>query len=605
MKETRDIINITNREKIFSTIIDSSADAIFYCDADDRIMSWNKGARDILGYEPDEIIGKSIITLIPKELIELGELYYIQRELETNGFIRKYETQRLHKNGKLIYVDMSITLLRDENNEIIGTAHVIKDITSRKELEFELRRTILELSKSNELSEILYTTFQPEEIYRILLVAITAGEGLRFNRAFLLLVNERSKVLEGYLAIGPSTEREATAIWNKLQDQYRSLKEILQIYKIEPRGADRSVNEIVRRIRVPLDREDHLLIRPLITKRVYQVMHGVIHSSKQYRTDVNGMNLFDLLGNDTFVIVPLFTKKELLGVVIADNKITRKEIGAEDIEGLKLFANQASLAIENARLHQSLEERIKELQLAYKQLEEKQEQLVRTERLAAIGEMSAKVAHEIRNPLVSIGGFARLLEKKLPEESELKKYAQIIREEVIHLEYILNNLLSTASPPKPHIKPLDIHQIIHQVLITLGTALEKRDIKIRLNFANPATRVLGDEKMLHQIFFNLIKNAMEAVEGKEGDKEISVYTKDENDYVLIRVRDNGAGIPAGIRDKIFQPFFTTKSTGTGLGLAIVKQILEQHKGRLKIQSSPGKGTTFMIEIPRHKDSGDS
>src|SRR4030042_4841364 len=127
-------------------------------DKENKITSWNRGAQDIFGYTPKEILGKSVISLIPKELIEIGEMHYIQKELSSQGFIRNYETQRLHKNGRIIYVDLISSVLRNEEGMPIGHSVMMKDISARKGLEMELRRTILELSKLNELNEILYTT---------------------------------------------------------------------------------------------------------------------------------------------------------------------------------------------------------------------------------------------------------------------------------------------------------------------------------------------------------------------------------------------------------------------------------------------------------------
>ncbi|GAB4375581.1 MAG: hypothetical protein Kow0042_21100 [Calditrichia bacterium] len=589
---------IQQQEKLFASIIDTSVDAIFFLDNEDKFLSWNKGAMEIFGYKPEEVIGRSNVMLIPRELIELGELYYIKQELETKGFIRKYETQRLNKQGQIIYVDLTRTLIRDERGEPKGSSVIIKDITSRKELEFELRRTILELSKLNEFNEILYGTYILEDIYRIILIAITAGEGLRFNRAFLLLYNPERESLEGHLAVGPADEHEAHLIWSGLQDHFRSLKDVFQMLRIDVEAGDRRLNEIVRQIEIPLSNTKNLLVQSLKKRRTFYIRNGQLLEKGDVDFQVNGDNLLDMIKSNTFVVVPLFTKTEPIGVIIADNQITRRDISEEDIESLKLYANQASLAIENAKLYKKLEARIQELQEAYRRLEDHSRRLVKAERLAAIGEMSAKVAHEIRNPLVSIGGFARILERKLGDNEDLKRYASIIKNQVSNLEAILNNILSIATPRKVQRHSVEMHAVIQQVLMMLEEALEKRKIKVDLQFTCENSIVWGDEKQLFQVMLNLMKNSIEAI-GAEG--LISLQTRCGEEHLEIVVRDTGAGIPEEHKDKIYDLFFTTKKDGTGLGLSIVRQIIEDHEGKIHIESFPGKGTTVKIHLPFAKE----
>ncbi|RMF55248.1 MAG: PAS domain S-box protein, partial [Calditrichaeota bacterium] len=311
---------LREKEKLFSAIINTSTDAIIFLDKDDIIRSWNKGAEEIFGYSEAEMIGKPIQKLIPHELIEMDELSYFHRELKEKGVIKKYETQRLHKSGRPIYVDISCTSIFDEKGNFVGTSEIMKDIDARKELEFELLRTILELSKLNELNEILYSTYDEREIFRIILIAITAGEGLRFNRAFLLLLNDE-KTLKGDLAIGPSDEEEASRIWSELNKDYHYLSDIVRIYNIDLEGADKKVNEIVHQIEIPLEEEENICVQSLLHKKVVQVKNGQLLQGETGSFNVKDTNLLKLLKNDSFVIVPLFTKKELLGVIIADNCI--------------------------------------------------------------------------------------------------------------------------------------------------------------------------------------------------------------------------------------------------------------------------------------------
>lgn len=590
---------LREREKLFVSIIDTTADAIFFVNNNDEILSWNKGAEDLFGYTADEIIGKPGVILMPKELIELSEGYYIKQEMEKHGFIKKYETQRLTKSGQLIYVDLTRTTIRDGDGQAIGSSVIIKDITSRKELEFELRRTILELSKLNDLDEILYGTHDLDDILRIILIAMTAGEGLRFNRAFLLLVDEESEMLHGHLAIGPTNEMEAHQIWSQLQDQYRSLKEVVKNFTIDLEGNDLRINQMVRNIHVPLNHTENILVQSLVNRKTYQVKDGHAIDAPHLTFEVFGNNLFDLLGSDSFVVVPLSSRQERIGLLITDNRITHKDITPDEIESLKVFANQSSMAIENAKLYENQKARVKELQEAYAKLEENADRLVKAERLAAIGEMSAKIAHEIRNPLVSIGGFARLLEKKAPENKEIKNYAGIIRNQVSHLESMLNNILGTASPPKPRFRKIDIHTIFRRVIEIMEESLESRNVKIEQKYFCESSTIWADEKMLHQVFLNILKNAIEAI-GEMGF--ITITTKCQSQNIQVRIGDTGSGISDDNLKRIYDPFFSTKSAGTGLGLSISRQIIQDHHGTIAVFSKQGKGTEVQITLPRFRES---
>lgn len=595
---------LREKQKLLATIIESSTDAVIVTDTDNQVISWNSGAQALFGYRAEEMLRRPIDVLIPPAQLDDGELDKFYQDLDEKGTLHNHETLRLRKDGTSCFVDISSVKLYDEKDRPQGISQIIKSIDSRKKLESELLRTILELSKLNELNEILYSTHDENEILAIILVAITAGEGLRFNRAFLLMNNPEQNELQGALAIGPADEEDANRIWQELDSESRTLNEIVSVYRIDRQGSDRKVNDIVQQIRVPLTDDEQILARAMNERRFFHVEEKAIVGGGHCSFEVGETNLFDILQHDTFVVAPMYTKKEPLGILIADNGINNRRIGSEDVESVKLFAHQASLAIENARLHHSLEARIEQLQVANLQIAEKQEQLLQAERLAAIGEMSAKIAHEIRNPLVSIGGFARVIEKKTEDGSVLKQYAGIISEQVMHLESILNNILAVARQPDPLKVPVDVNELLRQVLRMMEPALSSRNIQFVLDESPEDTFVRGDEKQLYQAFINLVKNAIEALENRMPDAEIRICNRLVAGQIEITVSDNGPGIEQNLISKIFQSFFTTKSGGTGLGLAIVRQIVENHQGTINVTSRAGNGSTFLISLPAANPSDD-
>ncbi len=242
-----------------------------------------------------------------------------------------------------------------------------------------------------------------------------------------------------------------------------------------------------------------------------------------------------------------------------------------------------------------LAEKIKTLQ---KELNEKNKLVERTRRLIAMGEMAAKIAHEIRNPLGSISIYASILLRELDGDEEKRKLAEHISKGVRTLDNLLSNMLLFARSPEPVMDTIDIRDVVDDA-INLTTGYGRKQIEFKRQYTGTTT-IKGDRGLLTQLFLNLFLNSMDAI---EGDGVIGVHTrisKNGTECMEIEVSDTGSGIPAGLQDRIFDPFFTTKDGGTGLGLAIVSTIVNAHKGVIDCNSIPGKGTTFIIRLPVRK-----
>lgn len=239
-----------------------------------------------------------------------------------------------------------------------------------------------------------------------------------------------------------------------------------------------------------------------------------------------------------------------------------------------------------------LETRVEELNA---ELAEKNRAIERSRRLAAMGEMAARIAHEIRNPLGSMSIFATLLERELAEDNR-KKLAEHISKGIKSLDNLLSNMLLFANSPEARLKSIDIKDVVDDsVLLTRGR--EKKGVEIFVAHSGD-TVIMADPNLLRQLFLNLIINALDAVE-ENGRVEVStrVVERDGSRHMEIGVSDNGRGIEASELDRVFDPFFTTKERGTGLGLAIVTSVVDAHAGWIKADSAPGEGTAFTIGIP--------
>jgi PAS domain S-box-containing protein len=220
-----------------------------------------------------------------------------------------------------------------------------------------------------------------------------------------------------------------------------------------------------------------------------------------------------------------------------------------------------------------------------------QQKLVMSEKMAALGEVAAKVAHEIRNPLVSVGGFAKRLEKKL--DGNLKEYAGIIVKEVERLEGILKEILGFVKEVRMARETVNLNSLVEDVVTLMETDMHERGINLFRDYG-PQAEVFIDPNRFKEAIMNIVSNAIQSM---AGSGSINVSTRIKGDFAVIEIRDTGGGIPHWDRQFIFNPFYTTKSSGTGLGLAITNRIVQEHNGRIEVESEVGKGSIFRVFIP--------
>ncbi len=215
------------------------------------------------------------------------------------------------------------------------------------------------------------------------------------------------------------------------------------------------------------------------------------------------------------------------------------------------------------------------------------------ERLAAVGELSAGVAHEIRNPLSAIAGYAELLKKGL-QEDEIASAVDGIIKEAKNLNRIVTNFLSFVRKPQPVFKGTDVNGLIKEVISMASLDRNAERINFDIKALKTLPAVEADPFELRMAFLNIIQNAVQAM---PNGGRLTVKSGVQYGKIFIEITDSGSGIPKEIGDRIFNPFFTTKDHGTGLGLAIVHKIIEAHDGKIEFKSRHGKGTTFIIRLP--------
>jgi signal transduction histidine kinase len=383
----------------------------------------------------------------------------------------------------------------------------------------------------------------------------------------------------------------------------QKLKDVFQAKDCTLRLVDRSGPEPIMRVaafagRSPLEAVD----RPLASSQIDQkVMAGIVVVVRDLLSDPQFSNkqVARDRGFASMISAPLRARDKIIGTIRIYTGEPR-DFTVEDQKLLAAVAAQAAVAIENANLYRQIEEKNRELSESYEQLRQTQRALVKKEKLALLGEMAATVAHEIRNPLTAIRGFAQRISRKVSScEGRLCDYCRLIVEEVDRLDRFIKDVLDFARRLNPTLEPTDLNALIGDAVKLLQEELVQNEISTVPLLDLSLPEISLDPSQIKQVLVNLVQNARQAI-GREGT--LTLATERVDDWAVLSVSDTGGGIAPEILDRIWEPFFTTRSHGTGLGLALVRRIVEDHGGRVEVESRVSEGTTFRVFLPLHSEN---
>ncbi len=438
-------------------------------------------------------------------------------------------------------------------------------------------KQLSELTLLYQFSNTLLSTIHINKLTHLILTALTFGHPILFERAMLFLRNEKSGVLQGMLGIQHENTESLLIIGD---DTLSSRWDISEEVITRQRTTDFCSR--VRATRIDIDNEC-----PVIKNVIAH--HKLCHIEDAGCQECSTCGFIKHLGAISFAAAPLVARGKSLGIIVVDNPHSNRVISQDDLHFLQLFANQAGMAMENSMLYNRIED-------AHSNLRDARERLVHGQRLAAIGEMAANIAHELKNPLVTIGGFAGRLLKNLPESSREHHYADTIVSEVSRLEKMLADILAFSRKPTICYSDCELGEILHESLGSCSTTLEDHKITLTIQMSPESWPMVGDAHQLKQVFLNLILNACEAMpNGGRLSVQAEKVTAEKNTAV-VRISDTGGGITPEMMPQIFNPFFTTKRHGTGLGLAIVNRILLNHNGSIQA-SNTENGALFTVTLP--------
>lgn len=591
-----------------------------------------------------------------------------------------------------------------------------EEVAKLRELQ-KLHETLIEDQKEqirkmnavHYISQAMRSMYSVKNVYKTLLLGLTSGRLLGYNRALLLTYDEQRDVLIGKIWLGPDTEnveedwKKANLRAMRYADVVQYLREEAMTLEINNRLTQQIENKIFPYKAHPI------LEKCVLRKKIFVANERIINT-----LGLEVADLVNLLGVKEFAVLPLVGREGVFGVVIVDNYYTKKPIKESDVDILKILSDSAGLAIETAQSYEELRnktlslERQKSLieylrefsesilqnmssaiividkegkvtewnkkaevyfnrpkeqmtgvelralgpefedieEMAFQAMRIKEEitlsnYLIQTggreryydvkitpfwdadklmlrgviitlddvtervnlekerkkqEKLAALGEMAARVAHELRNPISVLGGFIKRLEKNADNPDARNRYIKIIADEILRLEQIVNEILDFSREPRSlEFTYFNINKLVNDVYILLEEKIREKNILFTFETDAEEITVYAEYSRMKQVIINLLQNAIEAT---PKDGKILIETRIKLDKIVVSIWNEGTPIDKETAEKLFTPFFTTKVHGTGLGLAICKKIIEdEHKGKIYHEATED-GNRFVVELPK-------
>jgi signal transduction histidine kinase len=459
------------------------------------------------------------------------------------------------ENRQLLFTMAGVIVNAIEN---ALTYQQVEDLAEKNE------RMVRNLTALQEISQVMLTSVQEPRLQEIILQGLTQKSGLGFDRAVVLMVDEATQTLRGAKGAGCS---HVTHDLPNLQALQVPPPEMLPVLDWE----------------IPLRVDQGPLALAVLRKSPY-------HHHQTVKEPGLPPALAGKYAAQEFFVVPLVVKDRTTGVILVDNQASGRALEPERLHVLQMFATQAALVLENAHLYSTIETNNRELLLI-------RERMLESDRLAALSSLASGMAHEIRNPLVSIGGFARRIAKLVEPNSPLRGYVEVIQEEVTRLEKLLREILDFTGENLSYYGDHELAKLIEDTLILVQRELDANKIKVSREFAQ-LPRLHCDDRQMKQVFYSLFQNAVQAMH-HGGTLTIRTFPVEKPDglYAAAAISDTGRGIPMEVLHNIFNPFFSTKDYGTGLGLAIAQRIISRHYGQIEVNNEIGKGVTFIVTLP--------
>jgi two-component system NtrC family sensor kinase len=536
----KDITERKKAEEKYRTLVASVQEGVFIATINGQFLDFNDALMRITGYDNrDEL-----------QAIDIGQLLYanpaeyerLKKFLHEHGAVNDFEFEIRRKDGEIRTVSESSTAVRDSSGNVIAYQGFLLDVSERRRAEQQIRRRNRELMVLNSIAETLSQTLDlNESVQRTLRQMLELFE---LDAASLYLFEKDEVTIRRVAAVGHRSE----------------LAKSHPIFTL-PDG----------------------LLQQL------RSTHATFLSTQGLPLPPSARDLQRREGVVSAYVVILWANEKIIGGLVVGSRRMR-EFSMADISLLTAVGSQVAIAIDHSRLYE-------ETRQAYENLRRTQEQLVHSEKLAAVGQLISGVAHELNNPLTAILGYSQLLSSSGEVGPQAMGYSEKLYKQALRTHRIVQNLLSFARQHKPERVPVLLNSILEDTLALRDYDLRMSRIRLHLDLSPELQQVPADPHQLQQVFLNLINNAVDAILESGSDGDLWVRTGAESNHAFVEFVDSGPGVKDTSR--VFDPFYTTKPVGkgTGLGLSICYGIITEHGGTIRVRNTAERGAIFRIELP--------
>lgn len=536
----KDITERKKAEEKYRTLVASVQEGVFIATPQGRFLDFNDALMRITGYEErDELLNIDIGRTLYANQADRERLLKILAE---HGAVNDFEFEIRRKDGEVRTVSESSTAVRDTTGAVIAYQGFLLDVSDRRRAEQQIRRRNRELVVLNSIAETLSSSLDLNDSVQRTLRQIV--ELFEIDTCSLYLFEKDGTTLRRLAAVGQKSEFA---------------------HNISPVAVS---PELIQQL--------------CVTRATFISAHGLplpplIREAQQKE------------GLASAYIVTLWSKEKLIGGLVVGCRLA-KDFTPADISLFIAVGSQIANAIDRSRLYL-------ETRQAYDNLRRTQEQLLHSEKLAAVGQLISGVAHELNNPLTAILGYSQLLTASGEIGTRALGYIDKLYKQAQRTHRIVQNLLSFARQHKPERASVNMNAIVEDTLALRDYDLRMSQIHVSLQLSDDLPEISADPHQLQQVFLNLINNAVDAILEVDRVGELRVRTGVEENHLFIEFTDSGPGVKDASR--VFDPFYTTKPVGkgTGLGLSICYGIITEHGGRILVKNGSQRGATFRIELP--------
>jgi len=535
----KDITERKRAEEKYRTLVSNVQEGVFISTPQGHFLDFNEAFLRICGYPTRE----SLLAIdIPSLYVNPQDREHLKKLLEDHGSVADYEFELRTRDGEIRTVMESSIAVREASGTITAYQGFLLDITERKRAEQEIRRRNRELLVLNSISKTLTESLDlSDSLHRTLRQMV---ELFGLDASSLYLFDEDGEVVRRVAAVGHRSEYARN---------------------------------------FPPTKVPHELIQHI------KAVHATFLS-------VQGLPLPQIFRDAqrkeqivTSYLVILWSKDRIMGALVIGCR-TPREFSPSDVNLLIAVGSQTSSAIERSLLYEKTRQ-------AYEDLRKTQEQLLHSEKMAAVGQLISGVAHELNNPLTAILGYSQLLTSGGQMNAQGLEYSEKLYKQAQRTHRIVQNLLSFARQHKPERIPVSLNKIVEDTLALRDYDLRMSNIRVHLDLAADLPMTAADPHQLQQVFLNMVNNAVDAILEKSVDGDLWVSTGGKEQKLFVEFTDSGQGVKDPSR--VFDPFYTTKPVGkgTGLGLSICYGIITEHGGTIRVKNVPPHGASFTIEIP--------